>query len=208
MPVYLTSLSEMVTMPIAVNTEEYIDVWCNTATDTSWKIRVGDVIAVKWNADENDREYTWCTVLAARHTQSHSTLTLLHEQGVDVPGHPDGEATHVTYNWTVYTSGYQNKWVVYNFDNAAEHAERVIAFVNEVEHGVTSTLDDCWDESGVRDHLTIANLSGVPGDFDDNEGDNQAFIINDDENASHVYTDQEWTSMYGGNVDEWYGGWY
>ena len=62
MPVYLTSLSEMVTMPIAVNTEEYIDVWCNTATDTSCKIRVGDVIAVKWNADENDHEYTWCTV--------------------------------------------------------------------------------------------------------------------------------------------------
>ena len=58
MPVFLTSLSEMITMPIAVNTEEYIDVWCNTTTDAAWKIRVGDVIAVKWNADENDREYT------------------------------------------------------------------------------------------------------------------------------------------------------
>ena len=53
MPVFLTSLSEMVTMPIAVNTEEYIDVWCNTTTDAAWKIRVGDVIAMKWNADEN-----------------------------------------------------------------------------------------------------------------------------------------------------------
>ena len=46
MPVYLTSLSEMITMPVAVNTEEYIDVWCNTATDAAWKIRVGDVISV------------------------------------------------------------------------------------------------------------------------------------------------------------------
>ena len=63
MPVFLTSLSEMITMPIAVNTEEYIDVWCNTTTDAAWKIRVGDVIAMKWNADENDHEYTWCTVL-------------------------------------------------------------------------------------------------------------------------------------------------
>ena len=110
MPVYLTSLSEMITMPVAVNTEEYIDVWCNTATDAAWKIRVGDVISVKWNADDDDREYTWCTVLDARHTHSHSTLTLLHEQAVDVPGHPDGEATHVTYNWKVNTCGYQNKW--------------------------------------------------------------------------------------------------
>ena len=205
MPVYLTSLSEMVTMPVAVNTEEYIDVWCNTATDAAWKIRVGDVISVKWNADDDDREYTWCTVLDARHTHSHSTLTLLHEQAVDVPGHPDGEATHVTYNWKVNTCGYQSKWVVYNFDNAAEHAEHVLAFVSEVDFDDTFTFDDCWDENGVMNHLRITNLSGLPGDFDDNEGDNQAFIINDDENASHVYTTQEWSNMYG---DEWYGGWY
>ena len=47
MKVYLTSLSEMITMPVAVNTEEYIDVWCNTATNDVSKIRVGYVIAVK-----------------------------------------------------------------------------------------------------------------------------------------------------------------
>ena len=80
MPVYLTSLSEMVTMPIAVNTEEYIDVWCNTATDTPHKICVGDMIAVKWNADVHDHEYTWCTVLATTHVASGAELTLMHEQ--------------------------------------------------------------------------------------------------------------------------------
>ena len=59
MQVFLTSLSEMITMPIAVNTEEYIGVWWNTTTDAAWKIRAGDVIAMKWNADKNDHEYTW-----------------------------------------------------------------------------------------------------------------------------------------------------
>ena len=89
-------------MPVGVLTTNYIDVWCNTATDTPHKIQVGDMIAVKWNADAHDREYTWCTVLATTHVASGASgaeLTLMHEQAVDVPGHPEGEPTHVTYNW-------------------------------------------------------------------------------------------------------------
>ena len=58
MPLYASSISEMLTMPVGVLTADYIDVWCNTATDTPHKIRVGDMIAVKWNADPCDREYT------------------------------------------------------------------------------------------------------------------------------------------------------
>ena len=58
MPRYTASISEMLTMPVGV----LLDVLCNTATDTPHKIRVGDMIAVKWNADARDREYTWCTV--------------------------------------------------------------------------------------------------------------------------------------------------
>ena len=57
MPRYAASISEMLTMPVGVLTTDYIDVWCNTATDTPHKIRVGDMIAVKWNADPHDREY-------------------------------------------------------------------------------------------------------------------------------------------------------
>ena len=67
MPLYAASISKMITMPVGVLTADYIDVWCNTATDTPHKIRVGDMIAVKWNADTHDREYTWCTVLATTH---------------------------------------------------------------------------------------------------------------------------------------------
>ena len=51
MPRYAASISEMLTMPVGVLTTDYIDVWCNTATDTPHKICVGDMIAVKWNAD-------------------------------------------------------------------------------------------------------------------------------------------------------------
>ena len=32
-------------MPVGVLTTNYIDVWCNTATDTPHKIQVGDMIA-------------------------------------------------------------------------------------------------------------------------------------------------------------------
>ena len=101
MPRYSASISEMLTMPVGVLTTDYIDVWCNTATDTPHKIRVGDMIAVKWNADPHDHEYTWCTVLATTHVASGAELTLMHEQAADVPGHPAGEPTHVTYNWKV-----------------------------------------------------------------------------------------------------------
>ena len=132
MPLYAASISEMITMPVGVLTADYIDVWCNTATDTPHKIQVGDMIAVKWNADACDREYTWCTVLATTLVASGAELTLMHEQAVDVPGHPDGEPTHVTYNWKVYTSDYRTKRMVYNFDNAAEHTEHVLSFVSEV----------------------------------------------------------------------------
>ena len=120
MPLYAASISEMITMPVGVLTADYIDVWCNTSTDTPHKILAGDMIAVKWNADVHDREYTWCTVLATDHTSSGAELTLMHEQAVDVPGHPNAESTHVTYGWKVYASGYRTKWMVYNFDNAAE----------------------------------------------------------------------------------------
>ena len=74
MPLYAASISEMITMPVGVLTADYIDVWCNTATDTPHKIQVGDMIAVKWN------EYTWCTVLATTLVASGSELTLMHEQ--------------------------------------------------------------------------------------------------------------------------------
>ena len=85
MPLYASSISEMLTMPVGVLTADYIDVWCNTATDTPHKIRVGDMIAVKWNADPCDREYTWCTVLATDQVASGASLTLMHEQAVDAP---------------------------------------------------------------------------------------------------------------------------
>ena len=53
------------------------------------------------------------TVLATTHVASgHAELTLMHEQAVDVPGHPSAEPTHVTYNWKVYTSDYRTKWMV------------------------------------------------------------------------------------------------
>ena len=77
MPLYAASISEMITMPVGVLTADYIDVWCNTATDTPHKIRVGDMIAVKWNADVHDHEYTWCTVLATTHVASAAELTLM-----------------------------------------------------------------------------------------------------------------------------------
>ena len=112
MPRDAASISVMLTMPVGVLTTDYIDVWCNTATDTPHKICVGDMIAVKWNADVHDREYTWCTVLATTHVASGTELTLMHEQAVDVPGHPSAEPTHVTYNWKVYTSDYRTKWMV------------------------------------------------------------------------------------------------
>ena len=35
MPRYAASISEMLTMPVGVLTTDYIDVWCNTATDTA-----------------------------------------------------------------------------------------------------------------------------------------------------------------------------
>ena len=200
MPCYAASISEMLTMPVGVLTTDYIDVWCNTATDTPHKIRAGDLIAVKWNADVHDHEYTWCTVLATTHVASGVELTLMHEQAVDVPGHPAGDPTHVTYSWKVYTSDYRTKWMVYNFDNAAEHTEHVLSFVNEVHFDDTFTFDDCWDANGVIDHLKIANLSGVPGDFDDNEYDNQNFIIDDAEHANHYYTVDELVAMN----DWWY----
>ena len=135
------------------------------------------MIAVKWNADVHDHEYTWCTVLATTHVASGAELTLMHEQAVDVPGHPAGDPTHVTYSWKVYTSDYRTKWMVYNFDNAAEHTEHVLSFVNEVHFDDTFTFDDCWDANGVIDHLKIANLSGVPGDFDDNEYDTRQALL-------------------------------
>ena len=62
----------------------------------------------------------------------------------DVPGHPAGDPTHVTYSWKVYTSDYRTKWMVYNFDNAAEHTEHVLSFVNEVHFDDTFTFDDSW----------------------------------------------------------------
>ena len=195
MPLYAASISEMITMPVGVLTADYIDVWCNTSTDTPHKILVGDMIAVKWNADVHDREYTWCTVLATDHTSSGAELTLMHEQAVDVPGHPNAESTHVTYGWKVYASGYRTKWMVYNFDNAAEHTEHVLAFVSEVHFDDTFTYDDCWDENGVIDHLQIRNLSGVPGDFDDSAYGSQTFLINDAECASHYYTIDELVEM-------------
>ena len=76
MPVYENSVSEMITMPVGVLTTDYIDVWCNIATNTPHKIRVGDLIAVKWNADPHDHEYTWCTVLDTHPVGSGSALTL------------------------------------------------------------------------------------------------------------------------------------
>ena len=74
MPRYVASISEMLTMPVGVLTTDYIDVWCNSATDTPHKIRVGDMIAVKWNADVHDHEYTWCTVLATTHVAANVRL--------------------------------------------------------------------------------------------------------------------------------------
>ena len=63
------------------------------------------------------------------------------------------------------------------------------------------TVDhSCWDADGVIYHLKIANLSGVPGDFDDNEYSNQNFIIDDDEHANHYYTVDELVAMN----DWWY----
>ena len=53
-------------MPVGVLTTDYIDVWCNSATDTPHKIRVGDMIAVKWNADARDRECPRVACCASR----------------------------------------------------------------------------------------------------------------------------------------------
>ena len=50
------------------------------------------------------------------------------------------------------------------------------------------------------DHLRIANLSGVPGDFDDNEYSNQMFIVDDAEYVNHYYTVDELVAMN----DWWY----
>ena len=80
-------------------------------------------------------------MLATDQVASGASLTLMHEQAVDVPDHPHDEPTHVTYDWKVYTSGYRTTWMVYNFDNAAEHVEHVLAFVSEVHFDDTFTFD-------------------------------------------------------------------
>ena len=85
--------------------------------------------------------------------------------------------------------------MVHNFDNAAEHVEHVLAFVSEVHFDDTFTFGDCWDASGVMDHLRITTLSGLPGDFDDSEYGSQTFIINDVEHADHHYTVDELVAM-------------
>ena len=76
----------------------------------------------------------------------------------------------------------------------------MLAFVSEVHFDETFTYDDCWDASGVMDHLRIASLSGVPGDFDDNEYSNQMFIVDDAEHINHYYTVDELVAMN----DWWY----
>ena len=194
MPEYVNSISEMVTMPVGLMTEEFIDVWCNTATNTPHKIRVGDMIAVKWNADIHNHEYTWCTVLDTQSAGTGCALTLMHEQAVDVPDHPADEATHVTYNWMVYASGYQSKWMVYNFDQAGEHGERVVQFANQV-YVNQLTFDDCWDEHGVDNYYRIANLSGVPGDWVEGVHGNQIFIVDTEEHENHWYTVEEFAGI-------------
>ena len=54
MPRYAASISEMLTMPVGVLTTGCIDVWCNTATGTPHKVRVGGMVAVKWGAGVHD----------------------------------------------------------------------------------------------------------------------------------------------------------
>ena len=56
----------------------------------------------------------------------------------------------MTYGWKVYASGYRTKWMVYNFDNAAEHTEHVLAFVSEVHFDDTFTYGDCVQTAGMR----------------------------------------------------------
>ena len=85
--------------------------------------------------------------------------------------------------------------MVYNFDNAAEHTEHVLAFTSEVNYDDSYTFDDCWDETGVIEYLKITNLSGVPGDFDDSEYGSQTFIINDEDHVNHHYTVKELIEM-------------
>ena len=62
---------------------------------------------------------------------------------------------------TTHQATVRTKWMVYNFDNAAEHTEHVLAFVSEVHFDDTFTFDDCWDALGNEGLNNLRASSGT-----------------------------------------------
>ena len=213
MPRYSTSLNELTEMQRGVGLDEIVDVWPMMQMSTVQQLNVGDLIAVKWHKSLRSHEFTWCTILA--HTPIDATtckVTLMHEQAA--PG-------HITYDFILTSTDHSTVWLVFNFDNAAEHQWNIHRFVSQVSAGTISytnfhdcngdlhivgytgdyqCLGDCCNDDGVIPELRISSLRLLPGDFETIVPDEEVgadynkynvFIINDDEAYNHTYTDEE-----------------
>ena len=205
MPRYTDSLTELTEMQRGVGTSEVVDVWPMTCVSKVSRIEVGDLIAVKWSKQRRSHDFTWCTVLQTTSVSSTSVqLTLMHEQAAP---------SHVTYDMTFHDVGYSLDWLVFNFDNSAEHTHRIFNFVSQINTPATDYTSmqewcdsyqcfaDCYTyEEGVIPELLISTLSPLPGEFQSvvpeseiGEDYNKAniFVVDDDEWNSHVYTSVE-----------------
>ena len=213
MPRYSTSLTELTEMQRGVGLDEIVDVWPMMHMSTVQQLNVGDLIAVKWHKSLRSHEFTWCTILATTPIDATSCkVTLMHEQAA--PG-------HLTHDFVLTNTDHCSIWLIYNFDNSAEHQWNIHHFVSQIAAGTTSytnlydcdgnlrvvgytgnyqCLDDCYNDDGVIPALRISSLKLLPGDFETIVPDEEVgadynkynvFMINDDELSSHTYTDEE-----------------
>ena len=210
MPRYTDSLTELTEMQRGVGSNEVVDVWPEICVSKVSRIEVGDLIAVKWSKQKRSHDFTWCTVLNTTSVSLTSVqLTLMHEQAAP---------SHVTYSMTFHDSGYEHDWLVFNFDNAAEHKRKIHHFVSQIHRPATDYTSmqewcddyqcyaDCYtDTDGVLPKFLISSLSPLPGDFqcivpesevgtDYNKAN--IFVVNDREWDSHLYTDAEECANY------------
>ena len=228
MPRYIDNLAELTEMQRGVGIDEVVDVWPETCVSRVSQIGVGDLIAVKWSQQKRSHEFTWCTVLSNSPIDPTSAkITLMHEQAAP---------SHVTYGMTLHDADHSSTWLVYNFDNAAEHKWKICNFVSEVNRPPTDyanmqewcegyqVLADCYtDRDGVIPELLIDSLKPLPGDFQSTVPDSEVgedynkantFITNNEEWNTHVYSDEQecinyfagWSDEYR-NMHDYYGGW-
>lgn len=229
MPRYSTSLSELTEMQRGVGLDEIVDVWPMMHLSTMQHLNVGDLIAVKWHQSLRSHDFTWCTILS--HTPIDATsskVTLMHEQAA--PG-------HLTHDFVLTNADHCAIWLIYNFDNSAEHQWNIHHFVSQVAAGTINysslhdwnanlhvvgytgsyqCLADCYNDDGVIPELRINALRPLPGDFETTVPDTDVgadynkynvFMIDDDESHSHTYTYEEQCVNYSHDGDDYYGGW-